>query len=54
MKDAVKSYGQSDLVVSEENKDKVTVVVKFEIVNKNDFMIIFYNISRGFRRSLAH
>ena len=42
MKDAVKSYGQSDLVVSEENKDKVTVVVKFEIVNKNDFMINTY------------
>jgi len=42
MTDAVKSYGQSDLVVNDENKDKVTVVVDFEIKNNNKFMISTY------------
>ena len=42
MTDAVNSYDQSDLVINDENKDKVTVVVKFEIQNKNDFMISTY------------
>lgn len=42
MTDAVNSYGQSDLVINDENKDKVTVVVKFEIQNKNDFPINTY------------
>lgn len=42
MSDAVASYGQSDLVINDENKDKVTVVVKFEIQNKNDFPINTY------------
>lgn len=42
MTDAVKSYGQSDLVVNDENKDKVTVVVGFEIKNNNKFMISTY------------
>ena len=42
MSDAVASYGQSDLVINDENKDKVTVVVKFEIQNKNDFSINTY------------
>ena len=42
MTDAVNSYGQSDLVINDENKDKMTVVVKFEIQNKNDFPINTY------------
>lgn len=42
MTDAVESFGQSDLVVNDENKDKSTVVVKFEIKNNNDFMICTY------------
>ena len=42
MTDVVKSYGQSDLVVNDENKDKVTVVVDFEIKNNNKFMISTY------------
>lgn len=42
MTDAINSYGQSDIVVNDENKDKVTVVVKFEIQNDNDFMICTY------------
>ena len=42
MKDAVKSYGQSELVIGDENKDKTTVVVNFEIKNNNDFMISTY------------
>lgn len=42
MTDAIESYGQSTLVVNDENKDKVTVVVKFEIKNSNDFMICTY------------
>lgn len=42
MTDAVKSYGQDEMVVNDENKDKVTVVVKFEIKNDNDFMICTY------------
>ncbi len=42
MSDAVKSYGQSDLVVNDENKNKPTVVVEFEIKNNNKFMISTY------------
>lgn len=42
MTDALESYGQSTLVLNEENKDKVTVVVKFEIKNNNNFMINTY------------
>ncbi|RDY22842.1 hypothetical protein CHF27_011005 [Romboutsia maritimum] len=42
MKDAVKSYNQNEIVVNDENKDKVTVVVKFEIKNNNDFKICTY------------
>lgn len=42
MKDAVKSYGQNEIVVNDENKDKVTVVVDFEIKNGNDFKISTY------------
>ena len=42
MTDAINSYGQSDLVITDENKDKVTVVVDFEIKNNNDFKICTY------------
>ena len=42
MTDAINSYGQNNIVVNDENKDKVTVVVKFEIQNNNDFMICTY------------
>lgn len=42
MTDAVKSYNQNEMVVTDENKDKVTVVVNFEIKNDNDFMICTY------------
>ncbi|MDV4150360.1 hypothetical protein R0131_05890 [Clostridium sp. AL.422] len=42
MTDAVESYGQSNLVINDRNKDKVTVVLKFEITNNNDFMINTY------------
>lgn len=42
MTDAINSYDQSDIVVNDENKDKVTVVVKFEIQNNNDFMVCTY------------
>lgn len=42
MTDAVNSYGQSNLVINDENKDKVTVVVDFEIKNNNDFKICTY------------
>ena len=42
MTDAINSYGQNNIVVNDENKDKVTVVVKFEIENNNDFMICTY------------
>ena len=42
MTDAVKSYNQDEIVVTDENKDKVTVVVDFEIKNDNDFMISTY------------
>lgn len=42
MTDAVKSYNQNEMVVNDDNKDKVTVVVKFEIKNDNDFKICTY------------
>ena len=42
MKDAVESYNQNEVVVTEDNKDKVTVVVKFEIKNNNEFKISTY------------
>ncbi len=42
MTDAVESYGQSSLVINDEAKNKVTVVVNFEIKNNNEFKINTY------------
>lgn len=42
MLDAVKSYGQNEIVVNDENKDKTTVVVKMKIKNNNEFAINTY------------
>lgn len=42
MTDAVKSYNQSEAVISDENKDKLTVVVTFKVKNDNKFKISTY------------
>lgn len=42
MLDAVKSYGQNEIVVNDENKDKTTVVLKMKIKNNNEFAINTY------------
>lgn len=48
MNDASKVYKVCKDLVNEENKDKVTVVVKFEVENENDYKVSAYTSVRPF------
>ena len=48
MTDASKKYKICEDILNNENKDKVTVVVKFKIENNNDFTITNYTSVRPF------